>query len=128
MLLLCLWPGTGGFCVSRSFTLTLPSSLLAEAAGSHVSELVLRRIWVFCQGGHSWGPLTARLLFQGRRFQCWGLCLCALPLGALGPCWLRDDCPNRLLLVAQGQHQRKTPKDCTYREIGPKFYFLALFW
>lgn len=130
-MLLFLWPGTRGFCVCRgSFPLTLHSNLLAGAAGSNVSELGLRRIQVSCQGGQL-GSSYSQLLFQGRRSQS---CppsarpsvhtnMCALPLGALGSCWLGDDCPSRLLLlVAQGQHQRKTPKDCTCREIRPQLY------
>lgn len=54
--------------------------------------------------------------------------LCALPLGVLGSCWPGDDCTSRLLLVAQGQHQRKIPKDCTCREKGPNLYCLPLSW
>lgn len=58
------------FCICRgSFPLTVHESLLAETACSHVSELGLRKIRVSCQGGHWWGLLTVKLLFQGWRFQ-----------------------------------------------------------
>lgn len=60
-----------------------------------------------CQGG----PLTAGLLFQGGDFSALLPMLgpqlglqghtgkCALPLGALGPCWPRDDYPCGLLVA-----------------------------
>ena len=93
------------FCICRgSFPLTVHESLLAETACSHVSELGLRKIRVSCQGGHWWGLLTVKLLFQGWRFQphpsragasagpsSLPSCMYSA-LGALGPHWPRDGC------------------------------------
>lgn len=58
-----------GFCVCRGRSpLTLHASVLADTAGSRVSELGLKKIQVSCRGGRSRGPLTARLLFRGGEF------------------------------------------------------------
>lgn len=131
------WPGTGGFHICRgSSPLTVRSSLLAETAGSHVSELGLGRSRVSCQGGHLRGLLTARLLFRGGDFSpilpglgpllALQVCthVCTLPLGALGPHWPRNGClpPTPSLSI------RGIPKGIAPVGIGPKPRCLLLSW
>lgn len=114
------------FCRGSSFTVEVQPT--GCSAGSNVSELGLSKILMSFQGGHSWDPLTAGLLFQMWRLQSCppvhgagvllGLhghnSMCTLPMVPIGQevtapvgfWWPKDSV-------------RGKPKGCSCRNVGP---------
>lgn len=64
-----LGDGMRGLCSLEGAPLYCEVQPIGCSTGSNISELGLSKILMSFQGGHSWDPLTAGLLFQMWRLQ-----------------------------------------------------------